>query len=339
MSRKRPNGSLYLDQPLKDMGYLAFKNTNPIKIYNPDRVKYIELWQNYDYNQCVARYYYKGLPNGLTSWMIERMLYYNHSVAGFRFGGQIYVLPYVIEGNINPYGIPTKIRPITYNGQAVGGRNSFFAEDFTLPIDIEGNENEDYSAVLLYDSVPIASTTLAPPRYCLNRIIIKEMADVFARVNINVVVSNKKILLQIRDPKQRDIVVQELQSIFSSDCPFGVITSPLEAGSVQSTSDFNADELFNVIKNYDGIRCFMSGISSKGFGVDKKERLISGELNGINEEKDLILDMGYELRKEWCDLMNKKFGLNISVHKRCEDFDNQTAQDVDDVIKEGEYEL
>lgn len=339
MSRKRLSGNLYVNQPIIDRGYLPSKNTNPIKIYNPDRAKYVELWQNYDYNQCVARYYYDNLPNGLTSWMIERMLYYNQSVAGFRFGGQIYVLPYVIEGNLNPYGLPTKIRPITYNGQAVNGRQSFFAEDFSLPIDVDGNETEDYSAVLLYDSVPVASTNLAPSRFYLNRIIIKEMADVFARVNINVVVSNKKILLQIRDAKQRDIVEQELQSIFTSDCPFGVITSPLEAGSVQSTSDFNADQLFNVIKNYDGIRCFMSGISSKGFGVDKKERLISGELNGINEEKDLILDEGLELRKEWCDLMNKKFGLNITVHKRCEDFDNQTNQDVDDVIEEGEYEL
>ena len=107
----------------------------------------------------------------------------------------------------------------------------------------------------------------------MNQIIIDEIANTFARVNINIVVSNKKILLQIKDAKQRDVVQKELETIFGSDCPFGIITSPLEAGSIQSSSDYNADDLFNTLKNYDGIRCSMSGISSKGFGAEKKKTL------------------------------------------------------------------
>ena len=64
----------------------------------------------------------------------------------------------------------------------------------------------------------------------------------------------------------------------------------------------------------------MSGISSKGFGTEKKERLVAGELAGAEEEKDLVLDMGLMMRKEFCETINKKFGLNVSVRKRIDDY-------------------
>ena len=67
----------------------------------------------------------------------------------------------------------------------------------------------------------------------------------------------------------------------------------------------------------------MSGISSKGFGAEKKERLVTGELTGAEEEKDLILDMGYDLRKLFADQCNKKFGTNIQVFKRADLYENE----------------
>lgn len=300
------------------------KKFNPIGYYNPDREKFIILWTNYDMNQCCSRYIWKNLPNGLTSWNLERMIYFRATVAGFKFAGKTYILPYTMSnGSINPYGLPAKLKPITYNGQAVAGKDEFFSQDFELPVNVDGDETSDYDAVILYDSVPYSPSGSPMSRYALNQILIEEIANTFARVSVNVAVSNKKILLQIKDAKQRDVVKQELESIFGSDCPFGIITSPLEAGSIQSTNDYNADDLFNTLKNYDGIRCSMSGISSKGFGAEKKERLVTGELTGAEEEKDLILDMGYDLRKQFADQCNKKFGTNIEVYKRADLYDEE----------------
>lgn len=314
---------------LRVQGYPALGTTelnggenNPIGIYNPDKEKYIRLWTNYAFNQNVSKYIWKNLPNGYKSWQIERMLYFRHSVAGFWIGGRIYIMPWVTNTSmLNPNGMPTKIKPITFNGRPLAGQNDALNDGFELNVDQNGNETDKYSAVILWDSVPYSGMGLSPARYYFDHIIIREIADTFARVNINVVVSNKKIILQIKDAKQAEVVRRELESAFSSDCPFAIVTAPLEAGSIQSTSDFNADELFNTIKNYDAIRCFMSGISSKSFGTEKKERLVSGELAGAEEEKDLILDMGLDLRKEFCELMNKKFGTNIEVYKRSDLYD------------------
>lgn len=74
----------------------------------------------------------------------------------------------------------------------------------------------------------------------------------------------------------------------------------------------------------------MSGISSKGFGADKKERLISMEMNGVEEEKDLILDMGLELRQLFADRMNKKFGTSITVSKRADKFEQEQREQFDE---------
>lgn len=322
------SGSKVADSPLN----------NPIAFYNPDKCIYQELWQNYDMQQCCARYKWKNLPNGLLGWQIERMLYYRGSVAGFKVNDQFYVLPYVIQGNINIYGMPTRIKPMAYNGKPLekngdgkyeSDENAAFMHQenqqaFDLPVDLLGDERDEYSAVILYDCVPTFVGGGAPAMYNRQRLIIKEMADCLARININIVISNKKILLHIKDAKQAAVVQKELKIAFGSDCPFGVLTSEFDVNSVQSTSDYNADDLFNALKNYDAIRCFMAGINSRGFGTEKQERLITGELNGDLERVGLIADQGLELRKIWADLCNRKFGTNIQVELRSDSFENQT---------------
>lgn len=311
---------------LRQQGVEAFgerRKINPIGYSNLNKQKYIKLWSNYDLNQCVARYIWEDLPNGLDSWNLERMLYYRTTLAGFELGGQQYIFPYVTQGELSVYGFPTKLKPITFNGRELSGKNDSFIDDYVIPVDLTGTMGRE-GAVLLYDNIPYMPNGVGVSRFFLNQIIIKEMADVFARVNINVVVSNKKIILEIQDPKQAEIVRDELNTAFGSDSPFAIISSPLKSNPIQNSNDYNADDLFNTIKNYDAIRCFMSGIASKNFGTEKKERLVSGELAGNEEEISLILDMGLELRRDFADKMNKKFGTNIKVRKRNEEYGDET---------------
>ena len=325
---------------LRNQGYIIpGRDYNPIGFINKNRDDYQLIWTNYDFNQCCSRYVWENLPNGLTSWNLERMLYFRGTLAGFKFGGKVYILPYVPSPSLNPYGFPSAVKPITYNGQAVADKDEMFAENFELPVNVYGDEISEYQAVLLYDALPYAPSGKAPSRYFLNQIIIKEMCEVFARININVVVSNKKIILHVKDRKQRDIVMQELAMAFGSDSPFAVIDSPLEVDNVQSSSDYNADDLFNTIKNFDAIRCFMSGISSKGFGAEKKERLVTGELTGAEEEKDLILDMGYDLRKMFADMCNKNFGTNIQVYKRADFYKDENSTEINGQNQTAEEEI
>lgn len=296
---------------------------NPIGYYNPDKTKYIRLWENYDLQQCVGRYVWENLPNGLKSWLVERMLYMRGSLIGFvHKDNNFYLTPYVGR-EVNVYGLPITVTPITYNGKATGGDSSFFGVELNLPINV-GGDLINGEAFILYDNIPINPNAPSVSRFSLNSLLIKEIADTFARININIVVSNKKILLECKDPNQSDIIRKELEIAFGSDSPFAIITSPLENSTIQTTSDFQCDDLFNTIHQYNNIRCFMSGIASSNFGNEKKERLVSGELQGNTEQVNLILDMGLELRQTFCDEVNKAFGLNISVRKRNDGYIEET---------------
>lgn len=294
---------------------LEQKTFNPLGKIKVDKTKFSKLWQIYDMNQNCNFLKWSNLPNGLTSWNLNRMLYFRGSLVGFKYGGNVYVLPYTNFGRINPYGLPTEVRPITYNGQAVDDNPQFFSKKFKLSVDVTGNETEynENSAFILYDSVPMSANCKSPARVNINKIIIDEIAEVLAKININVKVSAKKIYFMVKDPKQADVIRQELAQAFDNDCPFEVLTDEMQTSTIQNSDDFMATEYFNIIKNWDSVRCFMSGIKAKIFGEEKKERLITDELAGTNEQVDLIADMRLTLAKEWAEKMNKAHGTNIQV--------------------------
>lgn len=300
------------------------KRTNPVGSISRDKNKYKLLWAQYDMTQNISRYVWEDLPENIKSWDIERMLYYRTSLVGFKLGGHIFILPYIISGTLNPYGYFSKVRPITYNGNAVGNSKQLIGGGLELSVNASGVPDGEYEAVLLFDNVPrYSGSNIGISRYALNQIIIAEMAEVLARVNINLVIANKKIFLIAKDAQQADVIRYEISKSFDSDAPIDVLSSPLDVQTVQSTNDYQADDLFNVLKNYDAIRCFMSGIQSKNFGTEKKERLVSGELAGNEEQIDLIADMGLELRQNFADNMNRLFGTDIKVRKRADEYEDE----------------
>jgi len=300
------------------------KQINPVKFVNANKSNYMLLWSNYDLTQCISRYVWENLPDNIKSYDLERMLYYRTSLTGFKFAGHIMILPYTITGGLNPYGYPITGKPLTYNGKPISDNNGNDIFNYDLKFNASGVPDGEYNAILLFDSVPrFAGSNMGISRFQLNQIIISNMAEVLARININVIVTNKKLFFVAKDANQKSVIEREIQQFLGSDAPFDVITSPLEIQTIQNTNDYQADDLFNVLKNYDAIRCFMSGIQSKNFGTEKKERLVSGELAGNEEQIDLVADIGLELRQNFANNMNKLFGTNIKVHKRADEYEDE----------------
>lgn len=75
--------------------------------------------------------------------------------------------------------------------------------------------------------------------------------------------------------------------------------------------------------------------------VEKKERLIADEANSNSEQILMSLDLGFKSRQEACELINKKYGLNVSVKKVINDLvieDFKVEAEIEDIemIKEEE---
>lgn len=299
--------------------------TNPVGFTNIERSKYELLWRDYDIQQICARYVWEGLPNGEESWNVERMLYFRGGLCGFETVGKIYILPYVIQGSLNLRGMPNGIRPVSFNGEVPEkDGNSAFAEEFKLHINEDGNQIDDYDAVLLWDRIPVIQSNSPLSRWSLNRILIHDISETLARVAISVIVSTRKMYFVIKDANQRDIVQKEIEQALGSDSPYEIITSMLEVQELKGGGDLVTDALFNTIANYDAMRTRFNGVSGKHFGSDKKERLVAGELMGDETQVKLIQDVGLEQRQLFCKKMNKRFGTKITVRLRESDYAVET---------------
>lgn len=312
--KKNEKTKIMLMQLLEGMG-ISFNNTlgKNYRPYIPDKQSYRRVWSILDLNQCCNKYRWEGLPEGLTSWNLERMLYYYGALAGFKNEGQIYVLPFTPKNGLNCYGFPTEIQPITFNGQTPdNSSNQFFGKNFKISTFIHGDLKTDKRACILLDSIPEACGTFIPlSRWSQNQVMINDIIETLKRININIVVSNKKLVINCPDEKQADVIRQELEEGYTSDSPFIITSNPSSMPTLNQSSDLAASDLFNAVKQYDSIRCQMSGILTKSFGQDKKERVNSGELMGEKEQVNIIYDIGLFLRQLWADDMNYNFGTNI----------------------------
>ena len=335
MAKKYEKTKIMLKGLLLEMGY-SFNNTldKSYRPYTPDKDQYRKIWTNMDLNQNCNKYRWEGLPKGLTSWNLERMLYYYGALCGFKYNGAIWVLPFTATQGLNAYGFPTKIQPITFNGQTPNNSSkSFFGKDFQIEMFMPDETPDENKACILLDTIPEACGTFIPmSRSAQNTILINDIIETLKRVNINIVVSNKKLIINCQDETQAEAIRQELGEGFSSDSPFIVCSNPTALPNVSQTSDLQASDLFNCIKQYDAIRCQQSGILTKSFGQDKKERVNSGELMGEREQVNIIYDVGLYLRQEWAKDMNRCLGTSISCKENKEALED--TQDSDDIIEE-----
>ena len=337
MNKKKT--SIMLMGLLEELGY-SFNNTTKgaYQAYTPSKADYRRVWNDLDLNQNCNKYRWEGLPKGLTSWNLERMLYYYGALCGFEYNGTIWILPFTATKELNAYGFPTIIQPITFNGRTPDNSNkNFFGKNFKLETIMTDEEVGDMKgrAVLLMDHIPEACGTFIPQSRCsLNQILINDIIETLKRVNINIVVSNKKIIVECKDPKQADAIRNELSNGYNSDSPFIVVSSMDQLGQVGQSSQLEASDLFNAVKQYDAIRCQMSGILTKSFGQDKKERVNSGELMGEKEQVNIVYDVGLYLRQEFAKEMNKYLGTNIQVHENVEISEDEETKEDEEIIEE-----
>ena len=337
MSKKYEKTKIMMMGILEQMGY-SFNNTTKesYKPYIPDKAAYRTIWSILDLNQNCNKYRWKNLPQGLTSWNLERMLYYYGALAGFKFQDQVYVLPFTATNSLNVYGFPTEIQPIPFNGRTPeDSSKKFFGADFKIATFLKGDSKDEKKACILLDNIPEAVGTFLPMnRFAQNQILINDIIETLKRINSNIVVPNKKLVIQCNDEKQADVIRTELGQGYSSDSPFIIVTNAGATPSIPQSSDLQASDLFNVVKQYDSIRCLQSGILTKSFGQDKKERVNSGELMGEKEQVNIIYDVGLFLRELWAEEMNENLGTEIGVDENKEPLED--TEELEEEVRKNE---
>lgn len=236
-------------------------------------------------------YIWKNLPNeSMTSDIIERFLYETGCVVYFdneNYGNL--VLPPVAFTNLNVYGIPQ-----VYGAQGVNGE--YFS-----------GLNEDNS-VLIKNTPNYVPTRLYIDMLC------ESLADVIQARKVNV--NATKTPFVIEGEEQEVLSMKNLYEQISGNK--AVIyknktkaQTSLSLNVLKTDAPYTADKL-TALKN--ALECdALTYLGLNNNNIEKKERLVSGEVDANNEIIENYLFMRLKERKDAVEKINKLFNTNIEV--------------------------
>jgi len=238
---------------------------------------------------ALSLFEWEGLPDSCnprhleqTLYMYGRVLFIEDSDLGFL---NTKVTP---SGSLNIYD-----EPISYTAYGVGYNKSYDKDDCVLIRNNYLDRPTDYSVMLFASRLTEAERT----------------------IDVNIKAQKTPILIRC-DEKDR-LTMKNLYSQFSGNEPFimGSKSLNLEALKVLKTdAPYIADkvqvykrEVWNEALTFFGINNANS---------DKRERLITDEVNANNEVIDINAQAMLLTRLEACKAINKKYGLNVTVKMR-----------------------
>ena len=275
---------------------------------------------------------WQNLPDSMDSEYIEYCLYALGQCAFLHTPEYGFInTKATINGNLNMYGLPTALNCYSY-GSIQYNRNVYYGGE---------SGKEDSECILVkntQDRNPVPTvTTLELFAYRLYQ------AERTADVNIQ---NAKRSRLILTNENQR-FTMENVFRQYDSNLPYIFGDSDnFKAGSVESldiSSTFIGSDIMKYKKEIWNEALTFLGVDNFS---EKKERLVSDEIDTNNEVINLNLMSFLAPRQKACELFNQKYGMNIDVKVRS-DLDNIVktyASAVidkynDDIIKQQAKEL
>ena len=271
-----------------------------------EKMDYKNLVFHMDFEQATGRYVWGKLPEGITSHLIETMVYFRGSLGGFYNGGKLKVLPYANSGSINEYGYPTKGKPLTFNGTSADENKPYGdGQEYDVSSMVEIKPN---GMCLLFDRNPVSRSGLVAPRFITNAAIIDLEAEIISRIKSNIKNSDKKVVFYADDANQKTAFETAINEAYTADSPFIVVVRGSNKWGKDNTDymhgevGLKAQELFESWQSVNNIRVMSEGIINGG-AFEKKERVVNAEVQDESTQTSLILNSGLLLRKLWLEEM------------------------------------
>lgn len=230
---------------------------------------------------------WEGLPDSVNERYLEwclfiygKAVFFNHPTRGFM------CLNGMLEG-INFYNEPLNIRPISP------------VENFpSIPSD---------KCVLIRNTPDMYPTFLTTNRYA------QMLYDIDDAINVNITAQKTPILI-LTDQKQKT-TAQSVYQKFRGNSPviYGMkgTFDPSSFTVLRTDAPFVAGQLQDIkITKYNEYLSFL-GIGMADF---KRERRVTDEVEQFDSQANALANIGLSQREHACELINKLWGLNVSVH-------------------------
>ena len=258
---------------------------------------------------CKNRYRWDNLPNGIESHYIEDALYNNGQAMFFEDSNLgLICLPCSATGNFNVYNQPT-----TVSTHGIGYTKILNIDDGVRIID-----NEE----------------------CLpSRLQIKYYANLLEEVEncIRLNLEQQKFPFVIPTSKANEKSMKLMLDKFNDGMPIFIDEDSNRGESllkaIKTDAPFILDKLMLFKQDVMSEVLTYLGINNTSTN-ESRDRLLVDEVNINNLHIMMNYEFGYMYRKQACDKINKKYGLNITVSKVIEelnvDFKGNISQSITD---------
>nr|DAR69945.1 MAG TPA: upper collar protein [Caudoviricetes sp.] len=236
---------------------------------------------------------WENLPNNIESRWIEDYLFsdgtcvfYKDKILGFIVAG---VSKY---GNINHYGEPVKITPIS-NNSIISSTELINNEDCYL----------------------IRNNDLSLPEFSVVRYYAYKLTNLERSIDVNIEAQKTPTIVSCTD-KQRLSLKQAI--IKRKDNEPVIFTDNTFDKDMISVLNLNTPMVFKDLQmqKHMILNEFFTDIGVNNANLDKKERMLSNEITANNEQVRVCQDVLLRSREEACKRINEMFNLNISVKRK-----------------------
>lgn len=282
-----------------------------------NRQQFYEFYFNYFYNIIVNYFTWENLPNDIDELFIERKLIENGHVAFFEDETIGYVVQSGTRGNLlNHYDQPTQYIPVNASSFIRFGRKMIAYNLHEFNSYQQNNKKNKKPCVV------IGNNNFYEPYLNYLHLFCEKLADIEATIQLNrnaqitpyfVMVDNKSVL--------------SLKNIFNKLASFEPVVY------LNRKVDKDGQDSFNQLDNY--IKVFrtdapflldklhdeklrvmnqlLTFIGINNNPSDKKERIVVAEAISNNGVISANIEVGWKSRRKAVELINKCYGLDISV--------------------------
>ena len=241
---------------------------------------------------ALSMFVWENLPDSMNSRYLEMCLYYKGQAALLYDENYGYINTQAADfGYINIYGLPTRINCYTYSYNKM--RDLYVADS---------GEEKNQECILVmntYERIPTCSTI---------ELFAKRLAEAQRVCDNNLAAVRTPIL--IRTDKNQELSMKNMYAEYEGNTP--VIYADkyqLDPNAIKvfkTDAPFIANDIMDYkVKIWNEVLSFL-GVSNLD---EKRERLITSEIDSNNELVNLNLQAYLAPRKKACEEFNEKFGL------------------------------
>lgn len=241
------------------------------------------------YLLATSMFKWEGLPNGIPERFIEETLF-NQGICAFIDDPHLgfMVTKCVASNRLNCYNVP-----LSYNCYAIDYNNVVDTDKLVL---IRNNDID----------VPTAYTV---------QLFAQRLTEVERSIDVNIKTQKTPLLITV--PEKQRLTMENLMKKYDGNTPFiwGTKDLDIEAiKAIKTDAPFVADQL--MIYKHDLWNEAMSFLGVQNANTDKRERLISDEVNANNQMTMLSVETMLKTRQLACEQIKELFDVDVTVSLR-----------------------